>query len=91
MDIKRQIVDKIEECFNKASISLLESERVNLYLPYSAIRQLEMYNNVLVTPANKLITYRGVNIRVGYEMSVVLVHEDYHIYSSDELISRVNL
>lgn len=90
------IESKINECFNKSEPVLLfgEPEKLKLYMPKIAINMFVEYINTKTTvkfDSTEIIKYRSIEIKQGYEMAVILVHDDYPLWLTNDLISKVKL
>ncbi len=93
-DIGKHIQTKINECIRTMHPKFIHQSpnKLTLYMPKIAIENLINYYNASmnIRHIGDTLKYNGFNIVQGYEMAIILAHEDAAIFG-DECISRVNL
>lgn len=95
METGNYILSKIEECFNECHpMILLERQiKTNLYLPKIAIDSLKRHfeDNFFNNCIDNKMSYRGINVVIGYELAIILAHEDYSLRNNPDLICKISL
>lgn len=99
-EIEKHIINKLEECINNENPFILyeQPDKCNLFLPKIAIDNLINHFNENISKPNfnkfkigNTLKYRGINVLLGYELAIVLAHEDCYLHPESNLIYKVNL
>ncbi|MES2382484.1 MAG: hypothetical protein V4538_15660 [Bacteroidota bacterium] len=92
-DIENTIERKINECIDTANPIMIykDSNKCVLYIPKFAIQHLiNKINRLNLTEfKNETLKYRGINVLCGYELAIVLAHEDSPFHP--DLINKIEL
>jgi len=94
IDLGKIVESKINKAIENAHPLLYLDHKCKLYVPKIAINYLNKYwksMSYFNYDNNRLMKYKGYDVIIGYELSIIFVHDDYPIYRKPELISRIDL
>lgn len=92
-----RIVHEVEYKLHRADAPNRVKEKMVIQAPEFLLRiffeGLKQYNPVVLHyyKAGESFKYRGLLVRPGYEMAIVIFHEDYPIYQNSWMLTKIPL